>query len=102
MRCRRNQIPGKQSLSLTIKNIYLCGADGIKCRGGKSLVHDEEQLHGAQNKSNAGKGKGKPVDEEPLCCVEEINYRSGKSLFVDNDQFCIADQMKCQKGTVYP
>ena len=80
MRCRRNQIPGKHSLSLTMKNIYLCGADRIKCRGCKSLVDDEEQLRGAQNKSNAGKGQGKPVDEEPLCCVEEINYRAGKSL----------------------
>ena len=67
MRCRRNQIPGKHSLSLTMKNIYLCGADRIKCRGCKSLVDDEEQLRGAQNKSNAGKGQGKPVDEEPLC-----------------------------------
>ena len=30
-------------------------------------------------KSNAGKA-GKPVDEEQLCCVEEINCRAGKSL----------------------
>ena len=64
-------------LSLTTKNIYLCGADRIKCRGGKSSVDNEEQL--CTKKSNAGKG-GKPVDEEQLCCVEEINCRAGKSL----------------------
>ena len=65
MRCRRNQIPGKHSLSLTTKNIYLCGADRIKCRGGKSSVDDEKQLSCAQKKkSNTGKGQGKPVDEQ--------------------------------------
>ena len=85
MRCRRNQIPRKHSLSLTMKNIYLCGADRIKCRGCKSLVDDQEQLRGAQNKSNARKGQGKPVDEEPLCGPrDEIPGRNGLSSTLKN------------------
>ena len=55
MRCRRNQIPGKHSLSLTTKNIYLCGADRIKCRGGKSSFEDEEQLRCAQKNQMPGR-----------------------------------------------
>ena len=45
---RRNQMRGRNSLSLAIKNTYLCGGVRIKCREGKSLVDDEEQSRGAQ------------------------------------------------------
>lgn len=56
MRCWQNQMPRGQVFSWRWRAIALC-----------------------TKKSNAGKG-GKPVDEEQLCCVEEINCRAGKSL----------------------
>ena len=74
MRCRRNQIPGKHSLSLTMKNIYLCGVDRIKCRGCKSLVDDEEQLRGAQNNQMPGRDKVNPLMKNHYA-VQEMKYQ---------------------------
>ena len=93
---------GRHSLSLTIKNIYLCGGVRIKCREGKSLVDDEEQSRGAQKNQMPERDILNLLIKNNYAVLKKSAARKAKSIIDDSGQFCSADLMKCQKSTVYP
>ena len=114
MWCRRNQIPGKHSPSLTTKNIYLCGADRIKCPGSQSSVDDEEQLRCAEKNQMLGRvvnplmknnyavlkksitGAGKSLSMTIMinfALLTKSNARKAQSILDGEEQFCCAEEV---------